>query len=120
MNNIVKQIESLQKKKTVPTFKVGDTICVSFNIIYNNKKKNQLIEGVVLGIYNKNLRTKCLIRKNSFGENVEKKFFLYSPIVNWIKVKKRGLIKQSKPYYIRHTKSKSLQIKENSKKRRGA
>lgn len=115
MNNIIKLINNSQKKKDIPDFKAGDTISVNFNIIDNKyKNRNQTFEGLVLSIKNNDINTTCTIRKLSYGEGIEKTFFLHSPTINWIKIKKKGIVRKSKIYYIKKLVGKASKIKEKS------
>lgn len=108
MNLIIKEIEKTQLKSTTP-FKVGDIICVNFKIFdKENKGKSQNFEGLVIAINKNGLNSTCTLRKISFGEGVEKVFFINSPTINSIQVKKSNIIRQSKIYYIRHKKNKLL------------
>ncbi len=108
MNLIINEIEKKQIRQTI-NFKVGDLICVNFKILdKENKGKSQNFEGLVLAINKRGLNTTCTIRKFSFGEGVEKIFFINSPIINSIQIKKQNTVKQSKIYYIRHKKNKLL------------
>lgn len=114
MNNILKLISKKNTKIDTPVFKPGDTICVNFNIIDNKyKNRNQSFEGLVLSIKN-GLNPTCTIRKISFGEGVEKTFFINSPTINWIKLKKQGIVRKSKLYYIKKLTGKASRIKEKT------
>ncbi|HIH2763364.1 MAG TPA: 50S ribosomal protein L19 [Candidatus Azoamicus sp.] len=96
MNLIINEIERQQLRQNI-TFKVGDLICVNFKIFdKENKSKNQNFEGLVIAIKKKGLNTTCTIRKFSFGEGVEKVFFINSPNINWIQIKKQNKVRQSK------------------------
>lgn len=108
MNLIINEIEKQQIRQNI-TFKVGDLICVNFKIFdKENKSKNQNFEGIVIALNKTGLNATCTIRKISFGEGVEKVFFINSPIINWIQIKKQNKVKQAKIYYIRHKKNKLL------------
>lgn len=122
MDIIVNKIEKLQiKNDAILNFKTGDTICVNFKIIYDKSKtKTQNFEGVVIAIRKNGLNTTCTLKKFSFGEDIEKTFFIHSPIINWIKIKKKGIVRQSKIFYIRKLKGNASKIKEKFKKRRDA
>lgn len=114
MNNILKIISDKKEKAHIPHFKTGDTICVNFNIIDNKyKNRNQNFEGLVLSKKN-GINPTCTIRKISFGEGVEKTFFINSPTINWIKVKKQGLVRKSKIYYIKKLTGKASRVKEKT------
>ncbi|HIH2763051.1 MAG TPA: 50S ribosomal protein L19 [Candidatus Azoamicus sp.] len=108
MSLIINEIEKQQIRQHI-TFKVGDLICVNFKILdKENKSKNQNFEGLVIAINKNGLNSTCTIRKFSFGEGVEKVFFINSPLINSIQIRKQNKVKKSKIYYIRHTKNKLL------------
>lgn len=108
MNLILQEIEKSQKRNDI-TFKVGSIICINFKILDNdNKSKNQNFEGLVIAINKKGLNSTCTIRKLSFGEGVEKVFFIHSPTINSIQVKKQNKVRQAKIYYVRKNKNKLL------------
>ena len=107
MSNVVSDYEKLQKTSISVEFKPGDTVSVNFKIIEKGyKNRNQVFEGIVLAINKNGLNTTCTLRKISFNDGVEKTFFIHSPMVNWIKIKKYGIVKKSKIYYIRKLKGK--------------
>ena len=121
INITLQKFESLQKKEINLDFNTSDTICVNFKIIEKGyKNRTQNFEGIVISIKNNGINTTCTLRKISFGEGVEKTFFLNSPTINWIKVKKYGVTRKSKIYYIKTLKGKAAKIKEKIKKRRDA
>lgn len=112
-NQIVEKIELMQKNVKNINFNVGDTICINFNITEKGlKNKIQSFEGLVISLKKNGICSTCTIRKMSFGEGVEKTFFIYNNNVCSIKIKKRGLVKKSKIYYIRNLKGKAARIKE--------
>lgn len=119
MNNIIKNINTNKSINNSPDFKTGDTICVNFNIIDNKyKNRNQNFEGIVIAIKNNGINSTCTLRKISYGEGIEKTFFIHSPTVNWIKIKKKGLVKKSKIYYIKKLTGKASKIKEKTHQER--
>ncbi len=113
MINIIKNINTNISTNKLPDFKTGDTICANFNIIDNKyKNRTQNFEGLVIAIKKNGISSTCTIRKISYGEGIEKTFFMYSPTVNWIKIKKRGAVRKSKIYYIKNLTGKASKIKE--------
>ena len=52
------------------------------------------------------------VRKISYGEGVERVFPLYSPMINSIKVVRRGKVRRAKLYYLRGLRGKSARIAE--------
>ncbi|HDO22507.1 MAG TPA: 50S ribosomal protein L19, partial [Nitrospirae bacterium] len=58
------------------------------------------------------------VRKISFGVGVERIFPLHSPIIDKIKVIKRGVVRRAKLYYLRGKKGKSAKIREKDIRRK--
>jgi large subunit ribosomal protein L19 len=52
------------------------------------------------------------VRKISYGEGVERVFPLYSPMIDSIKVVRRGQVRRAKLYYLRGLRGKSARIVE--------
>lgn len=117
--NMLIEYEKSQNKNSA-TFKVGDIICVNFNIIEKGYKgRTQNFEGLVISIKKKSFNATCTIRKISFGEGVEKTFFINSPTINFIKIKKSNIVRKAKLYYTRQSKNKLFKLKEKINRRRG-
>ena len=54
------------------------------------------------------------VRKISYGEGVERVFPLYSPMVDSIKLVRRGKVRRAKLYYLRGLRGKSARIAEGA------
>ena len=54
------------------------------------------------------------MRKISYGEGVERVFPLYSPMIDSIKVVRRGKVRRAKLYYLRDRRGKSARIAERT------
>ena len=54
------------------------------------------------------------VRKISYGEGVERVFPLYSPMIDSIKVVRRGKVRRAKLYYLRDRRGKSARIAERT------
>ena len=52
------------------------------------------------------------VRKISYGEGVERVFPIYSPLIDSIKVIRRGKVRRAKLYYLRDRRGKSARIVE--------
>src|SRR5699024_11902670 len=100
-NKIILQLEEEQMKKDIPSFRPGDTLEVKVWVVEGSKKRLQAFEGVVIGIRNRGLHSAFTLRKISNGEGVERFFKTHSTIIESIKVKRRGAVRQSKLYYLR-------------------
>ncbi len=60
------------------------------------------------------------MRKISYGEGVERVFPLYSPMIDSIKVVRRGQVRRAKLYYLRGRRGKSARISERQDRGAGA
>lgn len=85
-------------------FRVGDAI----EIEMNRNNETEKIRGVVLGMDNRGLGTGIYLRDVVFGEPIDRKIPLYSPLLQSITVleenfvfKKKRKIKRAKLYYLR-------------------
>lgn len=111
-NSIIMQLENEQLRKDIPAFRPGDTVEVKVWVVEGNKRRLQAYEGVVIGIRTRGLHSAFTVRKISNGEGVERVFQTHSPIIDSIRVKRRGAIRQGKLYYLRNLKGKAARIKE--------
>jgi large subunit ribosomal protein L19 len=94
-------------------FKSGDTIIVHIKVVEGNKERIQQFEGIV--IQRKSINTDnetFTVRKISNGVGVEKIFPIYSPMLHDIKVKKVGIVRRSKLYYLRKLSGKATRLKQ--------
>ena len=57
------------------------------------------------------------VRKISYGEGVERVFPLYSPMLDSIKIVRRGKVRRAKLYYLRGLRGKSARIVEKTEHR---
>lgn len=111
-SNLVNEITQSQLKKDIPSFSSGDTIAVSVRIIENNKERVQVFEGVCLARRGSGVSESFIIRKSSGGIGVERNFFLHSPTISSIVVKRRGKVRRHKIYYLRKRSGKAARLKE--------
>ena len=111
-NSIISQIEAEQMNKEIPEFSPGDTVVVQVKVKEGSRERLQAFEGVVLGKRNRALNSAFTVRKISHGIGVERTFQTYSPLVESIKVKRRGDVRQAKLYYLRELSGRAARIKE--------
>ncbi|CAL4324401.1 50S ribosomal protein L19 [Buchnera aphidicola (Protaphis terricola)] len=115
MNNIIQEIEKEQLKKNIPHFQPGDTIEVKVWVIEGTKKRLQSFEGAVIALKNRSLNSSFTVRKISNGEAVERVFQTHSYNIENIIIKRKGLVRKAKLYYLRKRTGKSARIKEKIK-----
>ena len=106
------QIEKLSAGKEIPDFQPGDTLLVNVKVIEGDKTRVQAYEGVCIGRSGRGINENFTVRKISYGEGVERVFPLYSPMIDSIKVVRRGKVRRAKLYYLRGRRGKSARIVE--------
>jgi large subunit ribosomal protein L19 len=112
MSDIIKELEAEQMKGDVPAFGPGDTVVVQVKVKEGTRERLQAFEGVVIAKRNRGLNSSFTVRKISHGEGVERVFQTHSPIVQEVKVKRRGAVRRAKLYYLRDLQGKAARIKE--------
>ena len=112
MSDIIKQLEEEQLKSEVPEFSSGDTVVVQVRVKEGQRTRLQAFEGVVIGVRNRGLNSAFTVRKISHGEGVERVFQTHSPLIESIKVKRKGKVRRAKLYYLRGRTGKAARIKE--------
>ena len=113
--NLIKQLEQEQMTKlgkTIPPFEPGDTVSVNVKVVEGERSRIQAYEGVCIGRSGAGINENFTVRKISYGEGVERVFPLYSPLVDSIKVVRRGKVRRAKLYYLRDRRGKSARIAE--------
>jgi large subunit ribosomal protein L19 len=115
MTNIIAQLEQEQIKKLnkyIPKFIPGDTLQVNVKVVEGERTRIQAYEGVCIARNGGGLNESFTVRKISYGEGVERVFPVYSPLIESIKVLRKGLVRRAKLYYLRDRRGKSARIAE--------
>ena len=110
--NIIKSVENSQLKEDIPPFRPGDTLVVTVKVQEGNRSRLQAFEGVDMNIKNAGLNSSFIVRKISSGIGVERTFQIHSPLIDSIKVKRKGDVRKAKLYYLRERSGRSARIKE--------
>lgn len=113
-------------------FHVGDTIDVHYRLIEKEKvagktkrevkeevrERIQIFEGLVIAIKGEGDNKSFIVRKSATGGiGIERIFPLVSPWIKKITIKKQGLVKHAKLYYLRNIISKKAErLKEKTQK----
>ena len=103
----------------IDKFAVGDTITVGLKIVDGNAIRTQDFTGVCIAIRKKGAGSNFIVRKMSGEVAVERNVMMYSPLLVYVKVVRRGVVRRAKLYYMRNLRGKAARIKEkidNSKK----
>jgi large subunit ribosomal protein L19 len=117
--NIIQQLEQeeiARLGKDVPDFEPGDTVIVNVKVKEGERTRVQAYEGVCIGRSGGGLNESFTVRKISYGEGVERVFPLYSPLIDSIKLVRRGKVRRAKLYYLRDRRGKSARIAERAER----
>ena len=133
------QINAVVAKRGVPEFAPGDTAKVMVKVIEGGEGEGgkdgaktagrakaaapkeatfrlQAYEGVVIARSGSGINESFTVRKISYGEGVERVFPVYSPLIDSIKVVRRGKVRRAKLYYLRDRRGKSARIAERAER----
>ena len=120
--NIIEQLDREQIArlgKDIPDFQPGDTVQVNVKVVEGERTRVQAYEGVCIARSGGGLNESFTVRKISYGEGVERVFPVHSPMIDSIKVVRRGKVRRAKLYYLRDRRGKSARIAERSDRVRG-
>ena len=118
MSKIIQELEAeqmavIKAQRELPEFSPGDTVRVNVKVTEGSRTRVQAYEGVCIsrkgGL---SISASFTVRKISFGEGVERVFPLHSPNIESIEVKRRGVVRRAKLYYLRDRRGKSARIAE--------
>jgi len=113
--NLIQQLEQEQAAKlgkTLPDFAPGDTLVVNVKVVEGERTRVQAYEGVCIARAGAGINENFTVRKISYGEGVERVFPLYSPMIDSVKVVRKGKVRRAKLYYLRGLRGKSARITE--------
>ena len=114
--NLIQELEKEQfdrlsaAGKAIPEFGPGDTVIVNVKVVEGDRSRVQAYEGVCIGRSGGGLNESFTVRKISYGEGVERVFPLYAPMIDSIKVVRRGKVRRAKLYYLRGLRGKKARI----------
>lgn len=110
--HLIREIEKAYLKSDLPELHPGDTVKVMVRIREGNKERLQGYEGVVLRRSGAGLSATVTVRRVFQGVGVERVFLLHSPMVESIKVTRRGRVRRARIYYMRERSGKAARIRE--------
>ncbi|OYW35416.1 MAG: 50S ribosomal protein L19 [Azorhizobium sp. 12-66-6] len=117
--NIIQTLEAeqaakLNEARPTPEFQPGDTVIVNVKVVEGERRRVQAYEGVVIARSGGGINESFTVRKISYGEGVERVFPVHSPMIDSIKVVRRGKVRRAKLYYLRDRRGKSARIAERT------
>ncbi len=117
--NLIETIEAEQAARLgetakIPNFQPGDTVIVNVKVREGERTRVQAYEGVCIARAGGGRQENFTVRKISYGEGVERVFPIFSPMIDSIKVVRRGKVRRAKLYYLRDRRGKSARIAERT------
>ncbi|MFM7035654.1 MAG: 50S ribosomal protein L19 [Planctomycetia bacterium] len=109
---ILAHVEASSLKSEVASFKIGDTVDVHTRILEGEKERIQIFNGVVIARSGSGSREMFTVRRIVAGEGVERKFPLHSPKIAKVEVKRSGVARRAKLYYLRDRVGKAVRLRE--------
>jgi len=115
--NIIAQLEKEQMaivaaKRKLPEFAPGDTVIVNVKVVEGERTRIQAYEGLVISRSGGGVNECFTVRKLSYGEGVERIFPMYSPMIDSLKLVRRGKVRRAKLYYLKGLTGKAARITE--------
>lgn len=111
-NTFVEDFENAQLKKEIVDFGVGDTIRVSTRIIEGEKERVQMFQGTCIARKGRGTSATFSLHRISYGEGMERVFYLHSPRIIKIEVVRKGDVRRAKLYYLRGASGKAAKVQE--------
>jgi large subunit ribosomal protein L19 len=112
-------VEKGSLREEVPSFQIGDTVDVHTRILEGEKERIQIFNGVVIARSGSGSREMFAVRRIVQGEGVERKFPLHSPRIAKIEVKRSGIVRRAKLYFLRDRVGKAVRLKERRGQAKG-
>jgi large subunit ribosomal protein L19 len=109
---VLKLVEQSSLRAEMPEFAIGDTVDVHTRILEGNKERIQIFNGVVIARAGSGSRETFTVRRIVQGEGVERKFPIHSPRVAKIEVKRSGVVRRAKLYFLRERVGKAVRLQE--------
>ena len=110
--NIIETLEKEQLRTDIPEFRPGDTVKLSVRVVEGTRERVQAYEGVVISRSGSGVKEMFTVRRISYGVGVERTFLVHSPRLEKIEVKRRGIVRRAKLFYLRGLSGQAARIKE--------
>src|SRR5215510_2653768 len=111
-HEILKLVEKSSLKAEMPQFSVGDTVDVHTRILEGEDERIQIFSGTVIGRSGSGSREMFTVRRIVAGEGVERKFPLHSPKIAKVEVKRSGVVRRAKLYFLRDRVGKAVRLRQ--------
>ncbi len=105
-------VEKTALKENPPQFEIGDTVDVHLKILEGAKERIQVFSGVVIARSGSGSKEMFSVRRIVAGQGVERKFPIHSPRIEKVEVKRSGVVRRAKLYFLRERIGKAVRLKE--------
>jgi large subunit ribosomal protein L19 len=112
MNELLKSVEASSLRENPLEFEVGDNVDIHTRILEGEKERVQIFSGTVIARRGSGTRETFTVRRIVAGEGVERIFPVHSPKIASIEVKRHGVVRRAKLYYLRDRVGKATRLKE--------
>jgi len=118
--NILDKVVEGDLKPELPKFETGDTVDVHVRIIEGDKERIQVFTGTVIARKGRGTAETFTVRRIVAGEGVERVFPIHSPRIVDVKVRRKGVTRRSKLYFLRDRVGKATRLKERIGRKKDA
>jgi large subunit ribosomal protein L19 len=115
-NDLLALVEEAAYRQDVPQFEIGDQVDVHQRILEGEKERVQVFSGVVISRRGEGMREMFTVRRIVQSEGVERTFPLHSPRIAKVEVKRTGVVRRAKLYYLRDRVGKATRLRERKGK----
>lgn len=112
MHDLMKAVEESSLREQPLEFEIGDTIDVHTRILEGEKERIQIFSGTVIARRGSGTRETFTVRRIVAGEGVERTFPVHSPKIAEMIVKRHGIVRRAKLYYLRDRTGKATRLVE--------
>ncbi len=112
MTSRIRQAETPYLRSDLPEVSVGDGVDVAVKIREGERERVQTFSGTVIKIRGGGLGKTFTVRRIVQGEGVERIFPVHSPVIEGIKITRKGRVRRAKLYYLRDRVGKATRLRE--------
>src|SRR5689334_11540895 len=113
---LIRKVEAKHIKEKIPEFRVGDNVDVSVRIVEGEgkdaKERIQVFSGLVIARKGTGINSAFTVRRIVGNEGVERIFMLHSPKIADVVVRRSGVTRRAKLYYLRDRVGKATRLRE--------
>ncbi|MBI9016524.1 MAG: 50S ribosomal protein L19 [Phycisphaerae bacterium] len=112
VSSLIAKVEEKHLRKEPLEFSVGDTVDVHVRIIEGARQRIQIFNGVVIARRGKGTNESFIVRRIVNNEGVERIFPVNSPSIVKVEVKRSGVTRRAKLYFLRERSGKATRLRE--------